>query len=167
MGIISTEQLQEALGKSKSYTDEAAAGHLTIQAAEEVPDVEDAEENVLYLVPAAEEFAEYTEFLYEAGYMSSPDCMDVYVKREVDGEFCMMPLGAECSAVGYTGVLAADAFLSLDDYATKDTCSYILEQITSLESRVSDLEEQLSALAASGTSGTEDSGAEDDSSTEA
>ena len=153
MGIISTEQLQEALEKSKSYADEAAAGHLTIQVVEEKPDVEDAEENVLYAVPT--EGSGLFETFYEDGYMSLPYYVDLYARKQVGSSDYMAALGTESSLIEY--FFSALLELALEVEGTDDGES-LRDRIDSLGSRISALEEQVSALT--------DSDAEEDSTEE-
>ena len=167
MGIISTEQLQEALEKSKNYVDEAAAGYLTIQIVDEIPDVEDAEDGVLYGMQSDSESLGVISTI--SGYSTSAYDMDFYTKVMVDGEDAVIAVGTE------NDMLAADfdALLNLIDEAKNATSvvsdnvvtlestisnleTGISQTISDLEARVTALEEQVSALATSDTSDTEE-----------
>ena len=178
MSVISLEQLQEALEKSRSYMDLAVESleteidslpkttimvtdeglGMSIQEIDDVPEAEDADESVLYAVPTAGSIngSVFFENLYDSGYLAQPYYVDLYTKMDLDGEEYLAALGMQSTVVEYLYLQILAAGLRIDDLETS-----VLDLQSSLESRISALEEQVSALTASDTSETEDSGTEE------
>ena len=153
MGIITADQLQTALEKSKSYADAtASASGLAAEAVEEVPDAEDAEKGVLYLVPADLSSTEdsllgyavnllgkaWGSLLQDSFGVSLPP-QDTYYSPYLLLDGAVVPLGLEQDLAGALFyLLLAVLLVEEDDYSD-------------LNARISELEERVSALEGSDT----------------